>query len=314
MGQVLSLLSLVAALAAGLLAGRLTVIANFQKTQAFASMRSAVLFLLIFTMGFRMGRTPQFASQLPSLGLAALGFAAATIAGTVAVLALLFRLTHGRQPAAARPGGSEERSTLLQALKDPATLLAILAAGFLAGWLVPLFRELDGANLITVILYALLFVIGIGVVAGGVSLKETLTHPNLILIPLGTAVGSLVGGLAVGLAAGMRPGTSLALSAGFGWYSLSGVVLTRLDGPLTGSLAFLANIFRESMSLVLIPLLSRTRYPYLAIGAGGATSMDVTLPLIEKNCGPASVPFAMASGAILSLMVPILVPLLYGIG
>ncbi len=314
MSQILSLLSLVAALAAGMLAGRVTVIAEFSKTRRFASLRSAVLFLLIFTMGFRMGRTPEFASQIPYLGLAALGFAAATIGGTVGVLALIFRLTHGRQPAAARPESHEERSTLVHALKDPAVLLAILAAGFLAGWLIPLFPAWSGANLITVILYALLFVIGIAVVAGGVSLKDALTHPNLILIPLGTAAGSLLGGLAVGLAAGIRPGTSLALSAGFGWYSLSGVVLTRLDGPLTGSLAFLANILRESMSLVLIPLLARTRYPYLAIGTGGATSMDVTLPLIEKNCGPASVPFAMASGAILSLLVPILVPVLYGIG
>ncbi len=42
--------------------------------------------------------------------------------------------------------------------------------------------------------------------------------------------------------------------------------------------------------------------------------MDVTLPLIEKNCGPRSVGFAIASGAILSLAVPVLVPLLYQIG
>ena len=58
MSQILSLLSLVAALAAGMLAGRVTKIAEFQKTRRFAMMRSAVLFFLIFTMGFRMGRTP----------------------------------------------------------------------------------------------------------------------------------------------------------------------------------------------------------------------------------------------------------------
>jgi len=69
-------------------------------------------------------------------------------------------------------------------------------------------------------------------------------------------------------------------------------------------------VFRESAALLLIPVLARTRYPYIAIGAGGATAMDVTLPLIEKNCGPGSVAFAMASGAILSLAVPVLVPLL----
>jgi hypothetical protein len=42
--------------------------------------------------------------------------------------------------------------------------------------------------------------------------------------------------------------------------------------------------------------------------------MDVTLPLIEKNCGPRSVAFAMASGGVLSLCVPVFVPLFYHLG
>jgi uncharacterized membrane protein YbjE (DUF340 family) len=73
-------------------------------------------------------------------------------------------------------------------------------------------------------------------------------------------------------------------------------------------------MLRESMALILIPLLARTRFPLLAIGAGGATSMDVTLPLIEKNCGPGAVPLSVASGGVLSLSVPFLVPLLFRIG
>jgi uncharacterized membrane protein YbjE (DUF340 family) len=314
MSQLVSMLSLIGALAAGILLGRIPVVAGFQSTRSFAAIRSAVLYVLVFTMGFRIGRTPEFAASILFLGLTALGFSAATIAGTLAVLALLFHLRRDRQAPPVRPDVRVERSTMREALKDPATLLLILVGGFLVGFFVPLFPGRDGSGLITAILYALLIVIGIGVSAGGVRIAEVFTHPNLFLIPLGTAVGSLIGGLAVGLAAGMRAGTALALSSGFGWYSLSGVILTRLDGPLTGSLAFLSNILRESMSLLLIPLLSRTRYPYLAIGAGGATSMDVTLPLIEKNCGPKSVGFAMASGGILSLAVPIMVPLLFGIG
>ena len=86
-----------------------------------------------------------------------------------------------------------------------------------------------------------------------------------------------------------------------------------MDGPTVGSIAFLSNMFREALAMVLIPLLARTRFPSLAVGAGGATSMDVTLPLIEKNCGQNSVALAMASGGILSLSVPILVPLLRGL-
>ncbi len=79
-------------------------------------------------------------------------------------------------------------------------------------------------------------------------------------------------------------------------------------------MSFLSNMLRESMALVLIPVLARTRFPLLAVGAGGATSMDVTLPLIEKNCGARAVPFSIASGGLLSLSVPFLVPLLYSMG
>jgi uncharacterized membrane protein YbjE (DUF340 family) len=127
-------------------------------------------------------------------------------------------------------------------------------------------------------------------------------------------VGSLAGGLAAGLVLHIRAGAALSLASGFGWYSLSGVILTRLDGPGLGAVSFLSNMLRESMALVLIPLLARTRFPFLAIGAGGATSMDVTLPLIEKNCGPGSVPLSIASGGVLSLSVPFLVPLLFRVG
>ena len=199
-------------------------------------------------------------------------------------------------------------------MKDPLLLLGMLAAGFLGGWLVPLLPAATGERLVTVLLYALLVVIGFGLGSSDLPRLHLLLHPDLLVVPLATAAGSLLGGLGAGLLLGMRPGASLAVAAGFGWYSLSGVVLTRLDSPSLGAVAFLSNMIRESVALLLIPLLGRSRFPLLAVGAGGATSMDVTLPLIEKSCGPLSAPFAIASGALLSLSVPFLVPLLYSVG
>ncbi|MBP7264732.1 MAG: LysO family transporter, partial [Spirochaetia bacterium] len=67
-------------------------------------------------------------------------------------------------------------------------------------------------------------------------------------------------------------------------------------------------------ALLLIPVLAASKRPYTAIGAGGATAMDVTLPLIEQCAGPDSVPVSFASGATLSLLVPVLVPLFYRLG
>jgi uncharacterized membrane protein YbjE (DUF340 family) len=113
---------------------------------------------------------------------------------------------------------------------------------------------------------------------------------------------------------GLSAGKGLALSAGFGWYSLSGVLISDMGDAMLGSAAFLANMIREALALVLIPVLAVTRRPYTAIGVGGATAMDVTLPLIEQCIGPDAVPVSFTSGAVLSMLVPVLVPLFYRLG
>jgi uncharacterized membrane protein YbjE (DUF340 family) len=104
------------------------------------------------------------------------------------------------------------------------------------------------------------------------------------------------------------------VAAGFGWYSLSGVIISDLGDQVLGSAAFLSNILRESVALLTIPLFGTTRFPRIGIGIAGATSMDVCLPLIQKSCGTRWVPLSVTNGAILSLLVPVLVPLFYHLG
>ncbi|WP_315980421.1 LysO family transporter [Aliamphritea spongicola] len=50
------------------------------------------------------------------------------------------------------------------------------------------------------------------------------------------------------------------------------------------------------------------------MGYSGATALDFTLPLLAKCHGASVIPNAIASGFILSLAVPVLVPLLYTLG
>lgn len=101
------------------------------------------------------------------------------------------------------------------------------------------------------------------------------------------------------------------MAAGFGWYTLSGVLITDMGNPVLGSAGFMINLFRETIALIAIPLLGRTRFSLVSIGMAGATSMDVTLPLIERSCGTDYVSLALGHGIILSLLVPLLVPLFY---
>jgi uncharacterized membrane protein YbjE (DUF340 family) len=274
------------------------------------------LFALVGVMGWRIGRSDEVVRSFATVGLTALVFGAFAVAGTVGVL-LLAGHVRGRQSGVTPPRGARGAGpgrSWAALLRDPALLLAALAAGFALARLVMPAADTDGATLIAWILYVLLFLIGLGLAASGLTAREILAHPDLVLVPVGAAIGTFLGGALAGLLMHVRLGASLSLAAGFGWYSLSGVILTRLGGPSLGAVSFLANMVREVLALVLIPLLGRAGFPQAAVGSGGATAMDVTLPLIEKSCGPRFVPVAMVSGGLLSLSVPILVPLFFGIG
>ena len=100
----------------------------------------------------------------------------------------------------------------------------------------------------------------------------------------------------------------LALASGFGWYSLSGILIGAELGPVWGSIAFLSDLMRELVAIILIPMVIK-RSPFTAIGCAGATSMDFTLPVIQKSGGSQWVPSAIVSGFLLSLAAPILIPL-----
>jgi uncharacterized membrane protein YbjE (DUF340 family) len=134
---------------------------------------------------------------------------------------------------------------------------------------------------------------------------------SVLLVTLSIIIGSLTGGLLTALLFAMRPGEGLAIAAGFGWYSLSGIILTNIGNAELGSIAFLSNVFRELLTFLVVPVIA-VKLNYLsAIGPAGATSMDTTLPIISKNTDPHTALVAFVNGLILTAVVPFLVPLLY---
>ena len=106
---------------------------------------------------------------------------------------------------------------------------------------------------------------------------------------------------------------ALAVASGFGWYSLSGVVIGEALGPAWGGVAFLNDVLREIVALAIIPVLIARR-PAMAIGYGGATAMDFTLPVIRSSGGLACVPVAIASGFLLSFLSPVLMAVFLSLG
>ena len=74
------------------------------------------------------------------------------------------------------------------------------------------------------------------------------------------------------------------------------------------TIALMANIFREIFTLLLSPLMARLFSPLAPICAGGATTMDTTLPVITRFSGREWVFVSIAHGMVVDFSVPFLVP------
>ncbi|NLY51160.1 MAG: lysine exporter LysO family protein, partial [Firmicutes bacterium] len=134
--------------------------------------------------------------------------------------------------------------------------------------------------------------------------------PRVLLVPAGVVMGSLAATAVLAVFLGLKWNEGAAIGAGFGWYSLTGVLLTELHSVRLGTLAFLTNVMRESLTIVILPWVQRYLGPLAAIAPGGATTMDVTLPVVIKVAGEEYGLVAFANGFLLSLSVPFLVQVL----
>jgi len=123
-----------------------------------------------------------------------------------------------------------------------------------------------------------------------------------------TIVGTLTATAIVSLAMPHRNLTDcLAVGSGFGYYSLSSILITQYRGPELGTIALLANIIREVITLLGAPLMVRYFGPLAPISAGGATTMDTTLPIITRTSGQDFVILSLFHGFLVDFSVPFLV-------
>ncbi|MGF6100482.1 lysine exporter LysO family protein [Enterobacter sp. A4] len=151
----------------------------------------------------------------------------------------------------------------------------------------------------------LLFLIGIQLRNNGMTLKQIVLNRRGMIVAIVVVASSMVAGVINAVILDLPLKTGLAMASGFGWYSLSGILLTESFGPVIGSAAFFNDLARELIAIMLIPGLVR-RSRSTALGLCGATSMDFTLPVLQRSGGLEMVPAAIVHGFILSLLVPVL--------
>lgn len=158
-------------------------------------------------------------------------------------------------------------------------------------------------------LCALMFCVGISIGCDTSVLKSfRKVNPRLMFLPVMTIVGTLAGCAAASLVLGHRQLTDcLAIGSGFGYYSLSSIFITEYRGPELGTIALLANICREILTLLCAPLLARYFGKLAPISVGGATSMDTTLPIITRALGEQFIVVSIFHGFCVDFSVPFLV-------
>ena len=159
------------------------------------------------------------------------------------------------------------------------------------GWLPAFIREND---LSVYVLYLLMFQVGLSI-GSDKQLKQILRNirPRLLCVPLATIVGTLsFTALASLLLSRWGVFDCLAVGSGFAYYSLSSILITQLKEPSLGA--------QVAAELGTIALMTN-------ICAGGATTMDTTLPIITRYCGNEWVFVSLFHGFLVDFSVPFLV-------
>lgn len=263
---------------------------------------SWMVYIILFFMGISLA----FLDNLSANLLAIFHYSAVSI--TVIILCNIAALLWLERTLPWRHQHHQEKlpSRLAMALES-LKLCGVVVLGFVLGLTgLAFLKHATAASEYTLIF--LLFLIGIQLRNNGMTLRQIVLNRRGMMVAVVVLGSSLIAGVVNALLLGLPLRAGLAMASGFGWYSLSGILMTESFGPVIGSAAFFNDLGRELIAIMLIPTLVR-RSRSTALGICGATSMDFTLPVLQRSGGLELVPAAIVHGFILSLLVPLLMAL-----
>lgn len=261
---------------------------------------NAMVYVILFLMGITLALLENLSAHLISILIYAITFFGCIFSFNLVALLLLDKLDPWKIPQHKQEKPPSRIKMVLESLQ----LCGVLLIGFFVG--LTGFKFLHYADKGSQIaLMLLLLLVGTQLRNSGMSIKQVFINRRGTTIAVVMAVSALAGGAIAALLLGLPVKMGLALASGFGWYSLTGIVLTDAYGPVMGSAAFFNDLARELAAIMLIPLIIN-RYRSTALGICGSTSMDFTLPVLQRSGGVSIVPAAIVHGFVLSLITPIL--------
>lgn len=258
-----------------------------------------MVFVILFCMGVNLAFLDDLVTNLKRVALYSGTFFVTICAINLICLIILSMITPWRDK---KIKGHGKINWLM--LKGSLELIGCVVLGFGLGffstdtWIEPLLNY--ALNISQYALSILIFLVGIQLRHSGITIRQIVLNKKGILLSVIILVSSLAAGLLAAYMSNIEYKLGLALASGFGWYSLSGILISDAYGPLWGSVAFFNDLAREILVIIMIPIFT-AQYRYVTLGLSGATSMDFTLPILQKNGGIDIVPAAIVQGFILSL-------------
>ena len=202
-------------------------------------------------------------------------------------------------------------------MKGSLVVVGFFVLGCLLGWSGSLPAFILENDITMYVLYLLMFQVGLSI-GSDKKLKDILgsIRPKLLLVPLATIIGTLTASAFVGLfISKWSVFDCLAVGSGFAYYSLSSILITQLKeaslgmqmATELGTIALIANIILDILALLGAPLFAKYFGRLAPICAGGATTMDTTLPIITRYSGKDLVFVSIFHGIIVDFTVPFFV-------
>ena len=283
-----------------------------------------LIWLLLFLLGIEVGSNEMIVRSLPTLGVEALLLSSAATLGCCVLAWMLWRVSKNNtvqenaknETSADKEGNPAEKEGLqgsslirgLKVMKGSLIVVGFFVIGLLGGIekMVPSWL-LDG-DVSFVALCGLLLFVGLSIGLNPEMKKEVRSlSPRMALLPVVTIIGSWLGALLIWTVLHRTLSDCMAINSGFAYYSLSSIFITEYRGAELGTIALLANIIREMLTLLGAPLMARWFGPLAPISVGGATTMDTTLPILSQTLGQRYIALSIYHGFVVDVTVPVLV-------
>ncbi len=273
------------------------------------------LMILIVTLGIKLGANDEVISSLGQIGLAALVITAMAMLGSLVAVYLLRRFVL-KLDRYGRPAGSSEDADEGEKEAGKADngttkwiVLAVVGGMLIGYFLLPDSMVGLCGTVIDFGLYLLLFLVGMDMGKQGTMLADIKAAGfKVLLVPAAVVVGTFAFVAVAGLLLPSGVKDSVAASAGFGWYSLAPTLLQSYSLTISAT-AFLSNVMREIFSIILVPVVARKIGYVECTALAGATAMDTLLPVVVGATHERITIYSFVTGVILSLAVPVLIPM-----